>query len=296
MKLSYTIKENENFDNIKEVLKVHFGISNRSMLKLKTNNKLYLNGNIAKTYTPVKPNDLVEADLEFVEDNSNIVPTKMNLNIIYEDECMLVINKPAGYPVHPSMLHYTDSISNGVKYYFDTLGLNKKIRPVNRLDRDTSGLVIFAKNEYVQENLIKQMEKKAFQKEYIALCEGRFEQEKGTINAPIARKSNSIIERCVDSSGDSAITHYDVLNYNGKFSTVHLVLETGRTHQIRVHMSYIGHPILGDTLYGKSSDLIDRQALHSCKISFIHPVTRKKMEFVAPIPIDFIKSEKSVEK
>ena len=283
MKLTYTIKSSENFDNIKEVIKTQFQISDRLLLKLKQNNKIFLNTIPANIKSPVKPNDTVEILLDFDEDNSNIVPTKMDLEILFEDDYLLILNKPAGYPIHPSMLHFEDSISNGVKYYFDKIGLNKKIRPVNRLDKDTSGVVIFAKNEYIQESLVKQMKNNSFKKEYIAICEGVLSNSSGTVNVPIARKPDSIIERCVDENGDIAITHYDVIKQSDNFSVVHCILETGRTHQIRVHMAYLGNPIIGDTLYGNSSNLIDRQALHSYKVTFVHPVTGQIMSIVAPL-------------
>ena len=249
MKLTYIIQDNECFFNIKEVLKTRFEISDRLLLKLKSNNKIFLNGHLAGIKSPVNSNDIVEVLIDFDEDNTNIVPVKMELEILFEDDALLVLNKPAGLPVHPSMLHFEDSISNGVKYYFDKKNIHKKIRPVNRLDKDTSGIVLFAKNEYIQECLSRQMKSNSFIKEYIAICEGVLKKPSGTITAPIARKKDSIIERCIDPSGDIAITHYDVLRSNSDFSVVHLVLETGRTHQIRVHMAHIGNPILGDTLY-----------------------------------------------
>lgn len=283
MKLKYIIKKDEHFDNLKEVLKTKFEISDRLLIKLKKNNLIFLNNSVANIKSPVNSNDIVEISLDYIEDNTNIVPTKMDLKIVFEDDYMLVLNKPAGYPIHPSMLHFEDSISNGVRYYFDSINLHKKIRPVNRLDKDTSGLVIFAKNEYIQEHLVRQMKNNQFTKEYIAICEGTLPDVSGTINAPISRKNGSIIERCIDPSGDIAITHYDVVKSNDALSVVHLVLETGRTHQIRVHMAHIGNPIIGDTLYGHSSDLINRQALHSYKTSFIHPVSGQKMDLIAPL-------------
>jgi len=241
-----------------------------------------LNNCITDTRNIVNINDVITINLNYDEDNSNIVPTKMDLNIVYEDDGLLVLDKPAGIPVHPSMLHYTNSLSNGVRFYFDTIGLKKKIRPVNRLDLDTSGLIIFAKNEYIQEHLIKQMANGTFHKEYMCLAEGVFENTSGTINAPIARKPGSIIERCVTNNGQTAVTDYEVIKTFDNYSLVKCVLKTGRTHQIRVHMAYIGHPLVGDTLYGNGkSDLIDRQALHSYKISFLNPVTLKKMFFVS---------------
>ena len=288
MRLTYTVKENDTYKTLKEVLKAYFKISDRLLLKLKKNDKILLNSEITYMHHPIKSNDIIEVFLDLEEDNSNIVPTKMDLDIIYEDESYIVVNKPAGIPIHPSMEHYEDSLSNGIKYYFDEIGLKKKIRPINRLDRNTSGLVIFAKNEYIQERLIEQMKNNLFYKEYIAICEGKFKNTKGIINAPIARKENSIIERCVSENGDIAITEYEVLNYNseGNYSVVKCILKTGRTHQIRVHMSYIGHPLLGDTLYGHESSKINRQALHSYKMSFVHPVDQKKITYIATFPED----------
>ena len=287
MKLKYIVKDNEKFDNVKEVLKTKFEISDRLLLKLKSAHKIFLNDVCCTPRAEVHSNDIIEVLIDFQEDNSNIVPKKINLDIIYEDDCLLVLNKPAGIPVHPSMLHYEDSLSNGVKHYYDSINLNKKIRPVNRLDKDTSGIVIFAKNEYIQECLIRQMKCNLFKKEYIAICNGFLDTRNGTINAPIARKDGSIIERCVNKNGDYAITHYNVIDEiikdGCKFSVLHICLETGRTHQIRVHLAYIGHPIIGDSLYGSYSSLISRQALHSYKVSFIHPISNNKICLEAPL-------------
>ena len=188
MKLTYTIKENDVFDNLKHVLKVEFEISDRLLTKLKKDNRILLNGISSNIYSKVNCGDVIEVLLDFEEKSENIVPKKMNLNIIYEDEYLLVINKSAGIPVHPSILHYENSLSNGVKYYYNENNINKKIRPVNRLDKDTSGIVIFAKSEYIQECLVRQMKNDTFHKEYIAICEGIFEEKIGIINESIARK------------------------------------------------------------------------------------------------------------
>ena len=242
MNLSYKIRKTDNFDNVLHVLKEQFLLSDRLITRLKKANKIYLNNLPTYTKKPVTVGDTVSVLIDFEEDNSNIVATEIPLDIIFEDEYLLVINKPAGIAIHPSILHYNDSLSNGVKFYFDKLKLKKKIRIVNRLDRNTSGLVIFAKNEYIQECLIRQMKTKEFKKEYLAIVEGILPNKSGTLDYPIARKEGSIIERCVAPKGDRAITHYNLLKTFNNLSLVHIVLETGRTHQIRVHFSYINHP------------------------------------------------------
>ena len=284
MKLAYI--NSSKYSNVKEVLKAEFSMSDRLLLKLKNLDKIYLNGNVTSVNHPVLENDLIECYLDYEEDNSNIVPTEMPLNIIYEDEAYIVVNKPAGIPVHPSMDHYTDSLSNGIAFYFNQIGLKKKIRPVNRLDKDTSGIVIFAKNEYIQECLVRQMKSKEFIKRYIAVVNGNLDNLEGTINAPIARKEGSIIERCVSETGDIAITHYKVLKRKTDFDIVECILETGRTHQIRVHFAYLGHSLLSDTLYGTSSSLINRQALHAYEVEFTHPLSKKKVKYIATVPED----------
>ena len=287
MKLAY-INSNK-YSNVKEVLKAEFSMSDRLLLKLKKLDKIHLNGNVTSVNHPVLENDLIECYLDYEEDNSNIVPTEMPLNIIYEDEAYIVVNKPAGIPVHPSMDHYADSLSNGIAFYFNQIGLKKKIRPVNRLDKDTSGIVIFAKNEYIQECLVRQMKSKEFIKRYIAVVNGNLDNLEGTINAPIARKEGSIIERCVSETGDIAITHYKVLKRKTDFDIVECILETGRTHQIRVHFAYLGHSLLSDTLYGTSSSLINRQALHAYEVEFTHPLSKKKVKYIATVPEDLNK-------
>lgn len=288
MEFNYTVNTPNLYNTVRDVLKNYFLVSSRLLLKLKNNNCVFLNNKKCSINSTISLGDIVSFSLDYKEDNSNIVATNIPLNIVYEDDCLLIINKQPNVAIHPSMLHYDNSLSNGVKFYFDSIGLKKKIRPVNRLDRNTSGLVIFAKNEYVQEFLIKQMKNNTFSKEYLAILEGILNKKKGTIIAPIARKKDSIIERCVDESGDFSITHYKVIKEFNNLSLVNFKLETGRTHQIRVHSSYIGHPILGDDLYGNKSSIIYRQALHSYKISFIHPKTREKMCFEIDLPKDMI--------
>lgn len=285
MILEYIVIENNK--TINQILQEEFNLSNRLFNKLIRNKLIFINSKNVDTRLYPNCGDNITIDLNYSEDNSNIVSKKKDLNIIFEDEGLLILDKPAGIAVHPSIKHYEDSLASGVKYYFESIGIHKKIRPVNRLDLNTSGLIIFAKNEYIQEKLIRQMEKQEFTKEYLALVEGILENENGVIDAPIARKDGSIIERCVSVDGQRAVTEYEVVKTYDKYSLIKCKLITGRTHQIRVHMAYIGHPLLGDTLYDNESELIDRQALHCFKISFKHPISRESMEFVIDCPDDF---------
>ena len=286
MQLQYTVSNLSNDTSVRQVLKNEFNMSNRLITKLKQNKLIYLNDKETYLDKSFSIGDVVKCKIDFDESSDNIISTKMDLKIIYEDDYLLAIDKPFNMAVHPSILHYENSLSNGVKYYFESIRLNKKIRPVNRLDRNTTGIVLFAKNEYIQECLIKQMNSKIFYKEYVAILEGVLEKPKGTINAPIARKDGSIIERCIDKDGTKAISHYEVIDTKNNLSLVKFILETGRTHQIRLHSKHIGHPIIGDTLYGNKSNLISRQALHCHKILFIHPVTKNKLEIISLIPED----------
>lgn len=285
MKLKYTIKNNK--ININKILQNELNISSRLLYKLIKNKRILLNGNICDTRSTPNIEDTLILDFNYEEDNSNIVPTEMNLDIIFEDEWILIINKPAGIAIHPSILHYSDSLCNGIRFYFDSINLKKKIRPVNRLDLNTSGLVVFAKCEYIQECLISQMKNNQFKKEYLAICNGILEKNHGTIDLPIARKENSIIERCISENGQSSITHYEVLKQFDNYCLVKCTLETGRTHQIRIHMCAIGHPLIGDSLYGCISNFINRQALHCYRLSFLHPVHKKLIDFCGEIPLDF---------
>lgn len=285
MEINYEIKNNT--QTINSTLQNELKISSRLLYKLIKLNKIELNHKPCDTRKTGTFGDTITINFDYEEDNSNIIPTKMNLNIIFEDDWLLVVNKPAGIAIHPSVLHYSDSLCNGIRFYFDKIGLKKKIRPVNRLDLNTSGLVVFAKCEYIQECLINQMKNNQFKKEYLAVCDGIFNEKSGTINLPIARKRNSIIERCISENGQTAITHYEVLKEFDNYSLVKCSLETGRTHQIRVHMSAIGHPLLGDSLYGSISDLINRQALHCFNLQFIHPVYNNDLNFWSDLPNDF---------
>lgn len=253
MFLKYIVGDNK---NLRSILKDELNISSRLFNKIK-NKYVFVNGEHAIYYRDLNINDVVEVDFSYDDDNYNNIVSNPDIKfeIVYEDDWLLIVNKGVNLPVHPSLNHYDISLSNGIRAYFDKIGLNKTVRLVNRIDKDTTGLVVIAKCEYIQECLIKQMNDDSFIKEYIAIARGLLDSS-GVIDFPIARKDGSIIERCVDLvRGENAITNYVRLKYNPELdiSLVKCRLLTGRTHQIRVHFAYIGHPLLGDSLYGLES-------------------------------------------
>lgn len=255
----------------------------------KTEPGIMLNGVPAYTTRIIKTGDILSILLLESASSENIVPVPMEIDVVYEDEDLMVINKAAGVPVHPSQGHYDNTLANGLAWYFREKNEAFVFRAVNRLDRDTTGLILIAKNMLSGAILSSMVSKKTIHREYMAVVSGLTEEE-GTICHPIARVDGSTIERCVDPErGEYACTHYRRLAYDRKkdCSLIHLTLDTGRTHQIRVHMKYIGHPLLGDFLYNPDYRFIKRQSLHSCRLSFTHPVTGASMEFTAPLPEDF---------
>ena len=221
------------------------------------------------------------------QNSEKIPPTKLALDIIYEDEDLLVLNKPAGMPIHPSLNNYTNSMANALAYYFQSQGKPFIFRCCNRLDRDTSGLTIVSKH-LVSGSILSDMTKyREVHREYLAIARGSVTPSEGTIQAPLGRKEGTIIERTVDwEHGEDAVTHYKVVKEANGHSLVSLRLETGRTHQIRIHMKYLGYPLIGDYLYNPDMEYMTRQALHSHHMEFTHPITGEHMSFTAPLPED----------
>lgn len=211
-----------------------------------------------------------------------VVPTPGEVDVVYEDEYLLVLNKPANMPVHPSAGHYDDSLANRCAARFGGV-----FRPVNRLDAGTSGLMVAARDAHVHALLCKALHTGDFERRYLAVAEGVFAEKQGVVDAPIARVEGSAIKRCVSPDGQRAVTHYRVLRNNSRFSLVELTLETGRTHQIRVHMAHLGHPLAGDFLYGtEDKELIGRAALHAFHLRLTHPITGQTLEFERELPED----------
>ena len=214
--------------------------------------------------------------------SAGVVPTPGEVDVVYEDEHLLVLNKPANMPVHPSAGHYDDSLANRCAARFGGV-----FRPVNRLDAGTSGLMVAARDAHVHALLCRALHTGDFERRYLAIAEGVFAGKRGVVDAPIARAEGSAIKRCISPDGQRAVTHYRVLRNNSRFSLVELTLETGRTHQIRVHMAYLGHPLAGDFLYGtEDKELIGRAALHAFSLRLTHPITGQTLEFERELPED----------
>lgn len=234
----------------------------------------------------LKEGDLLSITIQESAPSQKIIPVPMDLNIVFEDEDILVLNKPADTPIHPSLNNYENSLANGVAFYYQKENSPFVFRCINRLDRDTTGLTIIAKNSLSSAILSSMVSRRLIHREYVAIVKGN-PPDSGTIDAPIGRKSDSAIERIVDfECGEVAVTHYQKLVCDNNHSLLKLKLETGRTHQIRVHMKHIGYPLIGDYLYHPDYTYIKRQALHSYRLTFTHPITKEPLEFIAPLPPD----------
>lgn len=285
--LTYEITESDANVTIEKFLKSKgYSSANITAIKKMPNNTL-VNGVWVHMNQQLNSGDILEVNIHEEASSEKIPPVEMPLDIVYEDEDIVVVDKPAGMPIHPSLNHYTSSLANGLAYYYKSQGKPFIFRCANRLDKDTSGLTVLSKH-LVSANIISSMVKnREFHREYYAIVKGILPKKGGTINAPIARVSDSIIERKVDfENGESAITHYKVIKEENGHSLLSIKLETGRTHQIRVHFKYLGYPLIGDVIYNPDMSLISRHALHSHKISFNHPITGECMEFVSDLPDD----------
>ncbi len=218
---------------------------------------------------------------------SGVVPAPGPLGLVYEDQDVVVLNKAPGVSVHPGPGHFNDTLGNFLLFHYDQEGESADFHPIHRLDRGTSGLLVVAKHAHAQEVLKRQLHTEQFKRVYLAVCEGVPEPPNGTVDAPLGPKPGSLMEQMVRPDGKPARTHYNVLRRWGARALVCLELETGRTHQIRVHMAHIGHPLTGDFLYGtETPDLIPRPALHSGYLAFRHPITKETLQFSAPLPDD----------
>lgn len=288
MKRIFTYTISSEYDNctLLSFLKAQ-GCSTPVITHLKrTENGILLNGVWGRVRDILHTDDLLTITLTETASSENIVPTALPLDIVYEDEDLMIINKPADMPIHPSQGNYDNTLANAVAYYYAQKEEPFTYRCINRLDRDTTGLLILAKHIYSASLLSNMVKNREIHREYLAIAAGEVPLS-GMIEAPIGRVEGSTIERQVDEeNGDYACTHYKRLTYRNGCSLVSLKLATGRTHQIRVHMKHIGHPLPGDFLYNPDYTMIHRQALHSHRLQFIHPITKIPMEFTAELPED----------
>lgn len=283
---TYRIEPEYDSFTIREYLSLK-GYPNAVFVQLKkTPESVLLNGVWAYMRTKLSAGDELFIRLEESTSSAHILPVSMPLSICYEDEDILAVNKPAQMPVHPSLSHYDHTLANAVCGYYNDQEIPYTFRCVNRLDRDTTGLTLIAKHMLSSAILSTAAARREISREYIAIASGKT-PESGTIDAPIGRVAGSTIERQIDfENGERAITHYRRLAYHDGLSLLSLHLETGRTHQIRVHLKSIGHPLIGDFLYNPTDTTIKRQALHSYRLTFSHPITGESFVLTAPLPDD----------
>lgn len=271
--LEYIVIDDYIGKNIKTLLKVHFKMSSSLISDLKKADDGILVNGLHKNVTYILcKGDNVRITIRELSRNT-IAPAEIDFKILYEDEDILAVDKPPFVPTHPSAGNYENTLANGVIYYWNKKNEQRLFRAVNRLDKNTSGVMLIAKNSYAHARLCDMLHTADFKRKYIAVVEGEIESD-GTVDAPIAREAESIIKRCVREDGQRAVTHYKVIKRYKGYTLLEIELETGRTHQIRVHMSYIDHPLVCDFLYGSEDKrFMERHALHSSYVSFVHPVT-----------------------
>ncbi|MEB3285427.1 MAG: RluA family pseudouridine synthase [Candidatus Sericytochromatia bacterium] len=272
-------------------LRRELGFSTSLLRKLKACQGLYVNGALARTVDVVRPGDLVRVLLPaFVA--PHVTPEPVTLSIVFEDRDIVLLDKPAGIVVHPTHGVYSGTLANGLAWHWQQRGEIHGVHPLHRLDRDTSGLVLFAKHPWAHQHLDAQLKRRDLKRTYLAMVSGCPEQPFGTIDAPIALRGDHPVARAVDRNGQTAVTHWERVKGFGipvpeGSACLRLTLDTGRTHQIRVHLSYSGHPIWGDRLYGRPAPTgLARQALHAATLGFFHPRTAEWFEFSAPLPSD----------
>ena len=254
----------------------------------KAESRITVNGVWEFVNKQLKENDILQTVFVEEESSENIPPVEMPLDIVYEDEDILVINKGPNLPVHPTKGYEYTSLANGVVFYYEQKGIPFVFRSVNRIDKNTSGLVIVAKNMLSGSILGESMRNREISRTYLAITEGEIPEE-GTIDLPIGRREGSAVERCIDENGMKAVTHYERLHYANGHSLAKIRLETGRTHQIRLHMRAIGHPLPADVLYNLNFTVIERQPLHSWRLKFPHPITKEMLYFEQEMPEDMRK-------
>lgn len=289
--LTYNVPAHEEGMELRTILTRRLFLSRKLLSRLKlTEQGITVNGQRRYINYKVQAGDVVEIRME-EETSEDILPqADIPVDVLYEDDHLLVVNKPAGLIVHPTTGHWANTLANGIVHMWQQRGLRIRFRPIHRLDKETSGVLAVAKNPYIHQNVSEQMKAGTVEKEYTALVHGLVERESGTVDEPIDRNPESPHYRIVTPAGYPSVTHYRVLERLPAATLLSIRLETGRTHQIRVHMAYLGHPLLGDGMYGDPSlDAglpLSRQALHAHMLAFRHPVSGERTAFTAPLPGD----------
>ena len=288
--VKYIITENDNEKTVKDILKYELRLSMAHIKHLKfIENGITLNGEHATVRRTVKTGDVLELATEDTQNGSRLTPTDISLDIIFEDEYIVIPNKPPFMPTHPSHLHHGDTLADALAFRYAKQNFPFVFRPINRLDRNTSGLTLIAKGRISAAALSKSMQEGKIKKQYLAILEGELKTDEGIIETHITRTDKSIIVRRVcsaDEGGDLAITKYKVVCRKNGYTLVLASPITGRTHQLRVHFAHIGHPIVGDDIYGHETPLLPRHALHAIKLKLEHPNDNRELTFSAPLPND----------
>ena len=289
MKKNMTYRIEEGNITIKDFL-LSNNISSKAISTLKKQvDGILVNGKGQFTNYKLQPNDILSINLDENNDYENIIATKMDLDILYEDDDIVIVNKSADITVHPSKKYFTNSLVNGLTYYYQNKNMDVKLHCITRLDKETSGCVLFAKNRIAANCLSNMVKQKEISKTYLSLASGKVSKQHFLISAPISRISKGNILRCVDfQTGKEALTECFLLGYypSNDISLLKCLLHTGRTHQIRVHLQYINHPIVSDSLYNKSCNLLLRQGLHCYNIRFIHPISHQLIDVTSQLPAD----------
>ncbi|WLR42740.1 RluA family pseudouridine synthase [Bacillus carboniphilus] len=277
---------------VQDALKKKLKVSKKLAYQWRIEKKVFLNGSLPNWGKPLKKGDKVSIEI-IEEEESELEPYDKKIDVLFEDEHLIIINKPAYIKTHPNHPDEKDTLANAVSFYYQHKGLKRKVRHIHRLDENTSGAILFAKHAYCHQLLDQMLTERKIKRTYTAYVNGKISPIKGTINEPIGKDRYSSNRQRVSKNGQKAVTHYELYKYNDKrhFSIVNLQLDTGRTHQIRVHLSHIGYPIMGDTLYGGGTERISRQALHAYKIEFVHPITKQKLIINTPVPDDLKRIE-----
>lgn len=281
--ISYVVEDEKII--LKDLLLNKLNMSVRFLSKIKKDKSIFINKKFKKFDYEVEKGDLIEIKIN--EEMSNFESQNIDIEIVYEDFDIIIVNKPPFMVVHPTKSHVNETLANALTYYFQNKKEKPRIRFVNRLDMNTSGLLVVAKNAYAHHILSEDMGEKEVSKKYLTVVKGIVKEDSGTVNAPIYRPTEDSIKRIVHEDGQKSITHFKVIERLEDATVLEILLETGRTHQIRVHMNHIGHPIIGDELYGYvNEDLINRQALHALKLEFKQPRTRENLTFEANVSKD----------